>query len=91
MRVRVVRRGGLAGVALSGDAETSELPMPAAAAAEAALSSFSAGKAAGAPSHPDAFAYEVSFDGRSVTLDESEISDDLRPIIDLAMSRATLG
>jgi hypothetical protein len=91
MRVRAVRRGGLAGVALTGDAETTELPPPTAAAAEAALRSLPAGKSAGAPSHPDGFVYELSFDGGSVTLDESEISDELRPLIDLAMSRATLG
>jgi hypothetical protein len=91
MQVSVVRRGGLAGVSLSGDAETSELPPPTAATAEAALRSLPPGKSAGAPSHPDGFVYELSFNGRSVTLDESEISDELRPLTDLAMSRATLG
>jgi hypothetical protein len=87
MQVTVVRRGGLAGVALRGDADTSQLP----AGAEAALKKLAAsGSADVAASHPDGFLYELTFDGQSVTLDESQISDELRPIIDAAMAKATL-
>ena len=90
MRVTVVRRGGLAGVALRGDAETDELSQPTATAAEEALKKLPTGGAAAAPSHPDGFLYDLSFDGNSVTLDESQISDELRPVIESAMSRGRL-
>jgi hypothetical protein len=90
MQVTVVRRGGLAGVALRGDAETSDLPPPTAAAAEAALGKLAATSEEVAASHPDGFLYELTFDGQSVTLDESQLSDELRPVIDAAMAKATL-
>jgi hypothetical protein len=87
MQVTVIRRGGLAGVALRGDADTSELPSE----AEAALKKLVAvGSADVAPSHPDGFLYELTFAGKSVTIDESQIFDELRPVIDAAMSKATL-
>jgi len=49
-----------------------------------------------APRHPDGFQYAIEFadaggESRSVTLDESEVSDDLRPLIQRAMQRGTLG
>jgi hypothetical protein len=91
VRVTVVRRGGLAGVALHGDAETTALPGSAAAAAEGALKKLPAGKAAAAPAHPDGFHYELSFEGQSAALDESEVTDELRPLIDAAMAHAKLG
>ena len=86
MRVTVVRRGGLAGVALRGDADTADLP----AQVEAAVRNLPAGKPAAAPSHPDGFQYEVSFGGQSAVIDESEVNDDLRPLIEDAMSRAAI-
>jgi hypothetical protein len=90
MRITVVRRGGLAGVALRGDADTSELSPPTATAAEEALKNLPSRGSEIAASHPDGFLYELSFDGNSVTLDESQISDDLRPIIESAMSKGRL-
>jgi hypothetical protein len=95
MRVQVTRRGGLAGVALNAELDTAELPPDCAAAAEAALQSIASDKPAAPPSHPDGFQYEIRYangadTARTVTLDEAEITDDLRPLIDLAMSRATL-
>jgi len=90
VQVSVVRRGGLAGVALRGDADTSELPQPTATAAEEALKELSPTGSEAAASHPDGFLYELSFNGNSVTLDESQITDELRPVIESAMSRGRL-
>ena len=95
MRVRVVRRGGLAGISLTGEVDTSEFSDDQARAIEERLRGLSADKAA-VPSHPDGFQYALEFpgtggDSRSVTLDESEIGDDLRPLIQKAMERGTLG
>jgi hypothetical protein len=90
VQVTVVRRGGLAGVALRGDADTTELPQETATAAEEALKKLPASGPETAASHPDGFLYELSFDGNSVTLDELQISDELRPVIDAAMAKATL-
>ena len=95
MRVRVVRRGGLAGISLSGEVDTSEFPGDQAKAIEDRLRSLPTDKAA-APGHPDGFQYTIEFaeaggESRSVALDESEIADDLRPVIQKAMERGTLG
>lgn len=96
MRVQVTRRGGLAGIPLQGELETAELPSEQAHSAEQALRALPSASTASTPSHPDAFQYELTYsepgrDPRSATLDEAEISDDLRPLIDAAMARGTLG
>jgi hypothetical protein len=80
---------------LTGEVDTSEFSDDQARAIEERLHGLSADKAA-APSHPDGFQYALEFpgaggDSRSVTLDESEIGDDLRPLIQKAMERGTLG
>jgi hypothetical protein len=80
---------------LAGEVDTSEFSDDQARAIEERLHGLSADKAA-APSHPDGFQYALEFpgaggDSRSVTLDESEIGDDLRPLIQKAMERGTLG
>jgi hypothetical protein len=95
MRVRVVRRGGLAGIPLRGEADTTEFSGDQAKAIEDRLNSLPADKVA-APGHPDGFQYALEFQdpggqSRSITLDESEIADDLRPVIQKAMERGTLG
>ncbi len=100
MRVRVVRHGGLAGIALRGEVDTAELSetqtQVQAKAIEDLLHGLPLDKPPAAPHHPDGFQYEIAFSEaggeiRSVLLDESEISDDLRPLIQLAMQRGTLG
>jgi hypothetical protein len=96
MHVRVVRRGGLAGIPMRGEIETSELPAQQAALADAALRGLPADAAPAPPHHPDGFQYEIAFspaDGasRSMLIDEAEVSDALRPVIDSAMDHATLG
>jgi hypothetical protein len=96
MHVNITRRGGLAGIPLRGDIETSELPPQQARLAEEALHRLSVGSSPTPPSHPDGFQYEIAFSpadgtGRSLVIDESEISDALRPVIDTALGHATLG
>jgi hypothetical protein len=96
MRVRVVRRGGLAGIALRGEVESAELPPKQATAIEDLLHALPVDKPPAEPRHPDGFQYEITFsdpsgESRSVLLDESEVSDDLQPLIQLAMQRGTLG
>jgi hypothetical protein len=98
MHVRVVRRGGLAGIPMRGEVETTELAQTPdhARAIEDALRGLPVDRPPAAPSHPDGFQYAIEFaDGggepRSVTLDESEVSDELRPLIQQAMQRGTLG
>jgi hypothetical protein len=94
MQVKVVRRGGLAGIAMRGEVDTTSLPGHAAAAAQRALAKLPANKAAAPPSHPDSFQYELAYSeggsARLLCLDESEISDDLQPVIDAAMENATI-
>ena len=95
MRVRVVRRGGLAGISLTGEVDTSEFSDDQAKAIEERLHGLSADHAA-APSHPDGFQYALEFADaggatRSVTLDESEVDDNLRPLIQRAMQQGTIG
>ena len=95
MRVRVVRRGGLAGIPMRGEGDTAEFPGDQAKAIEDRLRR-AVDKPAAAPSHPDAFQYALEFtdaggESRAVTLDESEVSDALRPFIQRAMERGTLG
>jgi hypothetical protein len=91
LKVQVVRRGGFAGIPLRGEVDTADLGSRRAAAAEAALRRLSVGKPAAPPAHPDSFQYELTFPGGTVVLDESEVCDDLRPLIDKAMEQAQPG
>lgn len=91
-----MRRGGLAGIPLRGELETSELTAEQAKSAEAALHGLAAAKPPATPSHPDGFQYEIAFSGadgaaRTALIDENEVSDALRPVIEMATSRGTLG
>jgi hypothetical protein len=88
LKVQVVRRGGFAGISLRGQVDTADLGSGRAEAAEAALRRLAVGKAAAPPAHPDSFQYELTFPGGSVALDEGEICDDLRPLIDKALKDA---
>jgi hypothetical protein len=96
MRIRITRRGGLAGIPLRGEVDTSELPPEQARLAEEALHSLPDNRAAAPLPHPDGFQYEIAFsqdDGaaRSMLIDEAEVPDGLRPVIQTAMGRGTLG
>jgi len=93
MRVEIVRRGGLAGIALRGAVDTTELPADVASRAEAALRALPFGQPPPPPRHPDSFQYQITLedgDGRSAVVNESDVSADLRPVIDAARSRGQI-
>jgi hypothetical protein len=96
MRVRVVRRGGLAGIPVRGEVDTAELPADKAKLVEDRLHGLPMDRPAAPPGHPDGFQYALEFpdaggETRSIVLDESEVDDDLRPVIQKAMEHGTLG
>jgi hypothetical protein len=84
-RITVTRRGGIAGVALTGSGTTDELPADQAAAARSVLERTDWGAAPARPQHPDAFTYEVTLDApdgpHSRTFAEHELPDELRPLV----------
>jgi hypothetical protein len=94
MQVEVARRGGLAGVALRGTVDTAELPANVADAAEAALKLLQAAPPPARTRHPDSFQYELtvlSAGARSsVVLNETEMPEGLRPLIEAAVARGRL-
>ncbi len=94
MEVEVVRRGGFAGVAVRGTIDTAELPPDVAAAAEAALRALQFDRPPSPPRHPDSFQYEFSVVNgstrRTVALDEADVPEGLRPIVDAAVARGRL-
>ena len=94
MQVEVARRGGIAGVTLRGVVDTADLAPAAGKAAEAALRGLTFDRPAAPPRHPDSFQYELTVvDGstrRSTVLNEDELPDVLRPIIDAALAHGHL-
>jgi len=81
---------------MRGESETTELPPEQARLAEEALDRLPLDAPPAPPRHPDGFQYEIAFsphDGaqRSTVIDEAEVSDALRPVIETAMGHATLG
>lgn len=88
MRVEVVRSGGIIGHALKGTLDLAQLPEPTN--SMTALRSLPFGQSPASPRHPDSFRYEVTLiddDGRqSVVLDEAQIPDDLRSLLDQAIA-----
>jgi emfourin len=95
VQVDVVRRGGIAGVALRGDVDTTALPAATRSAVEQELARLPFGQAP-PPSHPDAFQYEIvvvgdgGTSGRRAVLDERAVPDVLRPVIKEALARGHL-
>jgi emfourin len=87
MQLEIVRSGGIAGVRLRA---TCEVPAP----SEAAVRALPFGRADEPPAHPDAFQYRFTLvdadDQPSVTLNEDEIPDSLRDMVDSAMAGAEL-
>ncbi len=96
MRIRVTRKGGLAGIPVRGEIDTSELPTDQARLAEDALNTLPEAAAGGLPRHPDGFQYELAYTldngaSRATLMDEADVPDGLRPVITTAMGRGTLG
>jgi hypothetical protein len=83
--VGIVRRGGIAGIALRGSGTTADLPPEQAEAAEQALATVNWSAAPAAPPHPDGFSYEISTSDasgdRTRVFTEHELPADLRPLV----------
>ena len=92
MRVQIKRHGGLAGVKLSADVETTDLDGEKAVRAEQAVTRLLHEPAAVSPPQPDRFRYEITVPerGASVTVAEQDLPDDLRPLIEMASKAATV-
>lgn len=92
MHVQVVRRGGIAGVVLRGEADIAELA--GAADVEGLLRSLPFGRRP-APVRPDRFLYEITVTeggrSRSAQLGESELPEGLRPLVGAALAHGTIG
>ena len=92
MHVQVVRRGGIAGVVLRGEADIAELA-GVAGDVEGLLRSLPFGRRP-APTRPDRFLYEITVTeggrSRSAQLGESELPEGLRPLVDAALAHGTI-
>jgi hypothetical protein len=84
MRVRIRRRGGLAGVTLRADVDTSELDSATAARVEGALTRLTTTGPVSTP-HPDAFEYEIGIPerGQTVAFGEHNVPAELQPLVEL--------
>jgi hypothetical protein len=94
VRVRISRRGGLAGVPLSAEVETGSLADETVARLERLVREH-AGKPPGetVPPHPDAFMYEIALPdwSQSALVAESEIPLDLRRLMRELLATGTVG
>jgi len=92
MHIQVVRRGGIAGVTLRGEADTAELA-GAGGDAEELLRALPSGDPA-APGRPDRFRYEITVTeaGRSQTahFNEDELPKSLRPVVKAVLANGTV-
>jgi Emfourin len=82
VRVRIRRRGGLAGITLSTELDTSELDDRTAAQVEQAVMRLLAASDSVSTPHPDAFQYEISTPASdsSVVVGEHELPSELEPL-----------
>ncbi len=91
MHVRVVRRGGIAGVVVRGEVDSSELDD--ADTAERLLHALPFGRQP-PPGQPDRFRYEITVtegsQTRSAQIGEAELPDGLRPLVEAALARRRL-
>ena len=88
MRVKIKRRGGLAGVALAAELDTAELGEDPARRVDAAIVRLLSSRTAARMPHPDAFDYEIVVAGRdeAIRLGENELPSDLEPLL-VALSK----
>lgn len=91
----MIRRGGLAGVRVSAEFDTDTLDDDAAGRVEEAIERLLANgpPQAQAPPHPDAFTYEITLPDRqqSVSVGESALPSDLRPMLRELTTKGRLG
>jgi hypothetical protein len=90
VRVHITRHGGIAGLKLSADVATTDLDAEKAGRAEQAVTRLLDEPATASPPQPDRFRYEITVPerGASVTVNEQDVPDDLRPLIELASKAA---
>jgi len=92
MHIQVVRRGGIAGVTLRGEADTAELA-GVGGDTEELLRSLPSGDPV-APGRPDRFRYEITVtDGgqsRTAHYAEDELPESLHPVVRAALAHGTL-
>ena len=92
MRIQVVRRGGIAGVTLRGEADTAELAGTSGD-TEELLRSLPSGDPA-APGRPDRFRYEITVtdagQSRTSHFNEDELPESLRPVVHAALANGTV-
>ncbi len=84
MRVQIRRRGGLAGVALRADLDTSELDDESAARVNGAIAQLRSTTRTAPTPQPEAFEYEITVPdrGEPILVGEHEVPNDLRPLIE---------
>jgi hypothetical protein len=87
MRVRIVRRGGLAGLRMAAVVDTEELARPDAARVDAELAALPWGAPAPPAAHPDEFSYQLTLlDGgagaRSVSVGQAHFAERLGPLLE---------
>jgi hypothetical protein len=100
MRVRITRRGGLAGIPLSAELDTASFDKDTAARLDAALQKVvrgASGRGAperAAPAHPDAFTYEIALPdqgGLPAQVGEHDMPAELEPLLRELTDKGELG
>jgi emfourin len=93
VRVQIKRRGGIAGVILYADLATTELDDETAARVEQAVDRLIDQPPAPSQPEPDRFYYEITLPnrGRSVSVAEHELPNDMRPLIEMLSKVGTVG
>jgi hypothetical protein len=90
MHADVVRRGGLAGLAMRGTVDTDTLGTGVRERVEAALRALPFGQPAAPPTHPDSFSFEITVrddgDQRTATVDESQLPPELASVLGSGLS-----
>jgi hypothetical protein len=92
VQVHINRHGGIAGLKLSADVATTDLDAEKAERAEQAVTRLLDEPATASLPQPDRFRYEITVPERhtSVTVNEQDLPDDLRPLIELASKAAAI-
>ncbi len=98
MHIALRRSGGLAGVSLSASLDTEHLPADEATRLDDALGRVDLGRLAAdgspAPGGADRFRYDLTFEQggqrHQVSLADTAVPAELRPVVDTLMARATL-
>jgi hypothetical protein len=84
VRVQIKRSGGIAGLTLAAEVDTSRLDADTAARVEQAVENVVESPPEPTPAQPDRFHYEITLPdrGKSVRLPEQQLPSDLAPLIE---------